>query len=110
MERLITPLMWRNIVVMGIYELIVLFVVLYAGDKIFDIDESVCLGKSDVDYKFGRSILYTMVFNIFVFLQLFNEINVRRLDNSKSYLNRGIITIIIIIDKYKYYNTHEQFH
>lgn len=74
-ERLITPILWRNIFCTAAYELLVLFAIVFAGDYLFNIteDEGVNLDKDD-------NIRFTMVFNVFVFMQLFNEINARRLD------------------------------
>jgi len=74
-ERLITPTMWRNMIAGSAYQLAILFMMIFAGDKIWNIKEP------DIDKLEDPSIHYTMVFNTFVFLQLFNEINARRLDN-----------------------------
>jgi hypothetical protein len=67
---LITRKMWRFIVVHSIYQIIVNFVLLYAGDKIF--------GHR---FKLHSREHYTLIFNTFVFMQLFNEINARRLED-----------------------------
>lgn len=71
-ERLITPIMWRNMICISVYQLAILFMILFAGDKIWGLTEV-------VDKLENRSVHYTMVFNTFVFLQLFNEINCRQL-------------------------------
>eukprot|EP01114_Cavostelium_apophysatum_P019580 TRINITY_DN634_c0_g1_i1.p1 TRINITY_DN634_c0_g1~~TRINITY_DN634_c0_g1_i1.p1 ORF type:complete len:979 (-),score=333.99 TRINITY_DN634_c0_g1_i1:136-3072(-) len=75
-ERLITPLMWRNIICTALWELLILFGIVFAGDYLFNIadDEGVNLDKDS-------NIRFTLVFNVFVFMQIFNEINARRLDN-----------------------------
>jgi len=65
---LITINMWKMITGQAVYQLIVTFVLYFAGDKIF---------KSSVTQK----ELDTMVFNTFVWMQIFNELNNRRLDN-----------------------------
>jgi Ca2+ transporting ATPase len=61
---------------MASYELLILLGILYAGDSLFLIKEG-----AGVDKDIVPSIQYTMVFNTFVYLQVFNEINARRLDN-----------------------------
>jgi Ca2+-transporting ATPase len=65
---LITINMWKMISGQAVYQLTVTFVLYFAGDKIF---------KSSVTQK----KLDTMVFNTFVWMQIFNELNNRRLDN-----------------------------
>lgn len=37
-ETIITPVMWRNIFGQVVYQLIVIFSILYGGDKIFGLD------------------------------------------------------------------------
>jgi magnesium-transporting ATPase (P-type) len=37
-ERLITPIMWRNILLCATYQIIVLFIILFAGESIFGDD------------------------------------------------------------------------
>lgn len=64
---LITINMWKMIVGQSIYQLAVTFVLYFAGLKIFP------------SYTDGQ--LRTVVFNTFVWMQIFNEFNNRRLDN-----------------------------
>jgi P-type Ca2+ transporter type 2C len=65
---LITINMWKMITGQAVYQLAVTFVLYFAGSKIF---------TSSVTQK----ELDTMVFNTFVWMQIFNELNNRRLDN-----------------------------
>ena len=65
---LITINMWKMITGQVVYQLIVTFVLYFAGNKIFG------SGVSEEE-------LDTMVFNTFVWMQIFNEFNNRRLDN-----------------------------
>lgn len=73
---LIAPIMWRNIIGQSIYQIIVLFIVLYAGAHIFQITD----GKT---VPHGATQHYTMIFNIFVYCQIFNEINARSVSHDK---------------------------
>lgn len=74
-ERLITPIMWRNVFSTALYQLIIIFFILFGGERCFGMTED-----EGVDYEHDRSVLYTMAFNTFVLMQLCNEINARRLD------------------------------
>lgn len=76
-EGIITPNMWRNILGQGIYQLIVLFMLLYFV-HVFPLFE-----LSSVNSDYDRLVQTTLVFNTFVFCQLFNEINCTKLGNGK---------------------------
>jgi len=94
-ERLITPLMWRNILVIAIYELIILFGIVYAGDKLFNITDDEGLNLQQ-----NSTVRFTMVFNTFVFMAIFNEINCRRLDNRwnifEGFFTNWIFVLIVV--------------
>ena len=68
---LITINMWKMIFGQAIYQLVVTFVLYFAGMGIF--------GYENTEQK--RMELNTVVFNTFVWMQVFNEFNNRRLDN-----------------------------
>ncbi len=70
---LITTNMWKMIIGQAIYQLVVTFVLYFAGSSI--------LGYSKSDATL-QTELNTMVFNTFVWMQIFNEFNNRRLDNN----------------------------
>lgn len=67
---LITATMWKMIIGQSIYQLVVTFVLHFAGANI--------LSYESPD---ERNRLNTLVFNTFVWMQIFNQINSRRLDN-----------------------------
>ena len=69
---LITTNMWKMILGQTVYQLAVTFVLYFAG---YDI-----LGYDRADRTL-RTELATMVFNTFVWMQIFNQFNNRRLDN-----------------------------
>ncbi|MCJ1452713.1 plasma membrane calcium [Mycoblastus sanguinarius] len=69
---LITTNMWKMIIGQAIYQLVVTFTLYFAGSSI--------LGYSKSD-KTLQTELDTIVFNTFVWMQIFNEFNNRRLDN-----------------------------
>ncbi|XVE90799.1 hypothetical protein DITRI_Ditri20bG0105600 [Diplodiscus trichospermus] len=73
----ITRIMWRNIIGQSIYQLIVLVVLQFQGKRLLK------LSGSD-----ATAVLNTVIFNTFVFCQVFNEINSR--DMEKINVLRGI--------------------
>lgn len=70
---LFTMTMWKMIIGQSIYQLAVTFTLYFAGSKI--------LGGILVDDKPRQLQLDTIIFNTFVWMQIFNEFNNRRLDN-----------------------------
>ncbi|KAL6240788.1 plasma membrane calcium [Rhinocladiella similis] len=68
-EPLITINMWKMIIGQAIYQLVVTFILYFAGMSIFNYEMH------------ERVELDTIVFNSFVWMQIFNEVNNRRLDN-----------------------------
>ena len=71
-KPLITTTMWKQITGQNIYKLTVIFVLYFAGGDILGYD------LSDPDKKLE---LDTVIFNSFVWMQIFNIFNNRRLDN-----------------------------
>lgn len=67
---LISLTMWKMIIGQSIYQLVVTFVLYFGGADILSYDS---------DHE--RRQLQTLVFNIFVWMQIFNAFNNRRLDN-----------------------------
>lgn len=67
---IISITMWKMILGQAIYQLIVVFVVHYAGWDLFN-----------PDTEFEIEKLQTFVFNIYVWMQFFNQQNCRRVDN-----------------------------
>lgn len=72
---LFTLTMWKMILGQAVYQLAVTFMLYFAGDKL--------LGAhlDDTDPNHRSEQLSTVVFNTFVWMQIFNEFNNRRLDN-----------------------------
>eukprot|EP00744_Colponema_vietnamica_P000450 GILI01000815.1.p2 GENE.GILI01000815.1~~GILI01000815.1.p2 ORF type:complete len:1124 (+),score=399.86 GILI01000815.1:165-3536(+) len=107
-EYIVSKVMMRNILGQAVYQLIVVFVMFYSGetwlpeyntskDALFNPGTSYVISgrfrtvKNEPDYSrfektFGPSRMGTYVFNTFVLMQLFNEINARKLGNEMNIL------------------------
>ncbi|GKT49476.1 calcium-transporting ATPase 2 [Colletotrichum spaethianum] len=72
--------MWKMILGQAIYQLAVMFTLHYAGDGLFK-----PVTKAD------REALQTMVFNIYVWMQFFNQHNCRRVDNRLNIWYQGVL-------------------
>ncbi|KAJ5963049.1 hypothetical protein N7481_013354 [Penicillium waksmanii] len=94
---LFTLTMWKMILGQTVYKLAVIFILYFAGDKLLGAH----LDNSDLDHRSKQ--LATVVFNTFVWMQIFNMFNNRRLDNKfnifegmfRNYWFLGITAIII---------------
>ncbi|KAI9803719.1 MAG: plasma membrane calcium [Piccolia ochrophora] len=80
---LISVNMWKMILGQAVYQLIVTFILYYSGAKILGYDMTL---HSNTEEERDRVELLkfqlnTIVFNTFVWMQIFNEFNNRRLDN-----------------------------
>ncbi|KAJ5978812.1 hypothetical protein N7501_002154 [Penicillium viridicatum] len=71
---LFTLTMWKMILGQAVYQLAITFMLYFAGDKLLGAHLS-----SEPDLR--EKQLATVVFNTFVWMQIFNEFNNRRLDN-----------------------------
>ncbi|KAF9387287.1 hypothetical protein CPC16_007129 [Podila verticillata] len=117
---LISFTMWKMILGQAVLQLIITFVLEYRGMSILgynNVPDYVTAGRTESElygngvndmgvigaYKqYKRQELSTIVFNTFVFLQIFNEINSRRLDNrlnvfSNILKNTYFIAIFVIM-------------
>jgi Ca2+ transporting ATPase len=81
-ERLINPSMWKFMLGSGLIELVVLFILLYAGDKFLPLTDGL-LTVEQKEASVEPSQHYTIIFNTFVWLQIFNEFNARKIDRGK---------------------------
>lgn len=116
-EYILTRKMMKHIIGQGIYQIIVLFIVLFAGEHFipeedeivkgihiaidgkvrtgrrFDYDgseDSSDLYSEHIESEIGGSRHYTILFALFVLLQLFNELNARRI-NDKLNIFEGML-------------------
>lgn len=69
--------MWRGIVLSSIYQIAVLVVILFRGDQIFGVSTSLGLTIDEWNDTNGQHL--SIFFDIFVFLQVFNFFNARKL-------------------------------
>uniref|UniRef100_A0A8C6Q8F0 Calcium-transporting ATPase n=2 Tax=Nothobranchius furzeri TaxID=105023 RepID=A0A8C6Q8F0_NOTFU len=78
-KPLISRTMMKNILGHAVFQLVIIFTLLFAGEKIFDIDSG-----RNAPLHSPPSEHYTIVFNVFVMMQLFNEINARKIHGERN--------------------------
>ncbi|XP_053572897.1 plasma membrane calcium-transporting ATPase 1 isoform X6 [Bombina bombina] len=78
-KPLISRTMMKNILGHAVYQLVVVFTLLFVGEKLFDIDSG-----RNAPLHAAPSQHYTIVFNTFVMMQLFNEINARKIHGERN--------------------------
>ncbi|XP_026791462.1 plasma membrane calcium-transporting ATPase 4 isoform X4 [Pangasianodon hypophthalmus] len=78
-KPLISRTMMKNILGHAVYQLAVTFTLLFAGEKFFNIDSG-----RNAPLHSPPSEHYTIIFNVFVMMQLFNEINARKIHGERN--------------------------
>ncbi|KAM8830331.1 plasma membrane calcium-transporting ATPase 3b isoform 1-T1 [Synchiropus picturatus] len=76
---LISLTMMKNILGHGVYQLVIIFTLLFIGERMFNID----CGRNAPLHS-PPSEHYTIIFNTFVLMQLFNEINARKIHGERN--------------------------
>ena len=98
-DSMISPEMKRHVLTSAFYQVSWLLVILFLGPAIFGVEPG-WENKGAWSERGGRH--FTLFFNAFVFMQVFNEINSRKLRTSewnvfKGFFNNGIFLAILII-------------
>ncbi|XP_058113638.1 calcium-transporting ATPase 5, plasma membrane-type-like [Magnolia sinica] len=95
-EPLITNIMWRNLLVQALYQVVVLLVLNFAGRSILHLKSG--------DLIHDNKVKNTVIFNAFVLCQIFNEFNARKPDEmnafdgvTKNRLFMGIIGFTLLL-------------
>ncbi len=107
-DRIITPIMWRNILSQVLYQSLVMLTFLYAGPTIFGITynfytEPDFYDKNVLDYKHSeaiptnRTIHYTFLMNTFILMTLFNQVNSRKLGHKEFNIFQGFFNNFLFI-------------
>ncbi|XP_071987670.1 plasma membrane calcium-transporting ATPase 2 [Engystomops pustulosus] len=94
-KPLISRTMMKNILGHGVYQLTLIFTLLFVGEEIFNIDSG-----RNAPLHSPPSEHYTIIFNTFVMMQLFNEINARKIHGERNVFDgifRNPIFCIIVL-------------
>ncbi|XP_013876791.1 plasma membrane calcium-transporting ATPase 1 isoform X1 [Austrofundulus limnaeus] len=78
-KPLISRTMMKNILGHAIYQLTIIFTLLFVGEKMFDIDDG-----RNAPLHASPSEHYTIVFTTFVLMQIFNEFNARKIHGERN--------------------------
>ncbi|XP_032579939.1 plasma membrane calcium-transporting ATPase 2 isoform X5 [Drosophila sechellia] len=85
-KPLISRTMMKNILGQALYQLIIIFGLLFVGDVILDIES----GRGQ-ELNAGPTQHFTIIFNTFVMMTLFNEINARKIHGQRNVIE-GLLT------------------
>jgi len=96
--KLISFVMWRNIISSSFYQFLIQLILLFLYDAR---GNHLLIPGADNGQNYGgrANIHYTIIFNTFVFMQIFNEFNSRKCDRSNNVfegLHKNIIFVFII--------------
>ncbi|CAG9328235.1 unnamed protein product [Blepharisma stoltei] len=96
-EYILSPWILANIIIQSVYQVTIVLIVLFWGPDIFG-----CEAGWNSDWPEEETVHYTLCFNIFVMLQLFNQINCRKIRPEEYNVFSGIfdnwqfLTIIVV--------------
>lgn len=85
-KPLISSTMFKNIIGQSIYQLFVVMLLLFVGEKLLDIENG-----RDAELGSAPTTHFTMIFNAFVMMTLFNEFNARKIHGQRN-IFEGIFT------------------
>ncbi|KAJ1358335.1 ATPase, Ca transporting, plasma membrane [Parelaphostrongylus tenuis] len=85
-KSLISRTMMKNILCHALYQLVILLTIFYYGDRLFDIKSGLYAPLFA-----PPSQHFTIVFNAFVMMTLFNEVNARKVHNERNVF-KGLIS------------------
>ncbi|CAJ1941743.1 unnamed protein product [Sphenostylis stenocarpa] len=95
-EPLVSNIMWRNLLIQAMYQVSVLLILNFQGVKL--------LGLRDEPNRPATRVKNSLIFNAFVFCQVFNEFNARNPVEinifkgvSRNYLFLGIVGITVVL-------------
>jgi Ca2+-transporting ATPase len=80
-EPLVTNIMWRNLLIQALYQVIVLLVLNFGGKSLLHLEHE------NPDH--ANRVKNTLIFNAFVFCQAFNEFNARKPDEKNVFKGVG---------------------
>ncbi|XP_046481662.1 plasma membrane calcium-transporting ATPase 2 isoform X7 [Neodiprion pinetum] len=86
-KPLISRTMMKNILGQAIYQLVVIFTLLFVGDKMLDIPS----GQDPIRSGGQPTQHFTVIFNTFVMMTLFNEMNARKIHGQRN-IFEGLFT------------------
>lgn len=81
-DHMITHRMWANMLGHAAYQIVIVMVLLFKGPALLGIEAG-----HEVEQRNENSIHYTIIFNAFVWMQLFNEVNCRKLNGECKFLD-----------------------
>ncbi|XP_039264361.1 plasma membrane calcium-transporting ATPase 2-like isoform X2 [Styela clava] len=90
-KALVSRTMMKNILGHAFYQMIIIFGLLFGGELIFDIDN----GRT-AQLHAPPSVHFTIIFNTFVLMQIFNEINARKIHGERDVFS-GMFTNPIFV-------------
>ena len=77
-DSIVTPVMWRNVLGQSLFQITILSLMLFRGEYILGVQTK----SPDEEWTYENGLQNTLIFNTFIFMQVFNEINCRKIQAS----------------------------
>ena len=101
--KIMTPAMYRQIFGMSLFMIAIMMIMMFAGQNIFDLvylPSTQTIDKNDFGLGKNKMEHFTLCWNCFVFMQVFNLINCRNVSSDGMHgftgLHKNLLTLLII--------------
>lgn len=97
-ESIVTLYMWRNVLGQAAFQITILSLLLFYGEYFLNVEAK----RPDEPWTYENGFHYTVIFNVFVFMNLFNEINCRKIHEHdfnvfENFFNNPLFIFVIIV-------------
>lgn len=96
-EPIVTKAMWRQIIGTTLYSSLIMFLMFWFNDDIWGITYNMSDPWMDGADPSNKTKVFTMLFNIFVYMHLFNLINCRQIKPTRRNVLKGLTKNIYFI-------------
>ncbi len=102
-DDIFTPVMWRQILGISVYQIVMLLILMIFGQGIYDLPYESSDKFQGTPNSDNKLIHYTMLFNTFMFMQIFNSLNCRKLGINEinifeSFFNNWLYLLIVGVE------------
>ena len=99
-EDIMSAIMWRQILGIAIYQVVAMIILMYFGRFMWDLDWSAKMAFDSEGNPTDVGVLYTILFNTFIYMQLFNFLNCRKIGEDEfnifsRFFNNWLFIIIL---------------
>lgn len=102
-DNIFTPVMWRQIFGVSLYQITVITLIMHFGRAMWGLDYTAADEFQGTEKSEAKLTHYTLMFNTFIFMQIFNSLNCRKIGVQEANIceamfNNMMYLIIVVIE------------